>query len=67
MAKRKITATLETIFIESFAFFEHGSCDYTAVYYIFNITPDNLGKEIYQAGFDYYMPDAGFIFSAHLL
>ena len=48
-------------FIELFPFFSLEKLRlYGGFTYIFNITPDNLGKEIYQAGFDYYMPDAGF-------
>ncbi|NWF87999.1 MAG: DUF1207 domain-containing protein [Ignavibacteriaceae bacterium] len=30
---------------------------YTILTAIFNITPDKIGKEIYQAGFDYYYPN----------
>ena len=52
-------------FIELFPFVKFENLRlYTGFTYIFNITPKNLGKEIYQAGFDYYFPDAGFgIFS----
>ncbi|OGU52801.1 MAG: hypothetical protein A2006_08085 [Ignavibacteria bacterium GWC2_35_8] len=52
-------------FIEIFPFIKFGSLRfYSGFTYLFNVTPDNLGKEIYQAGFDYYMHNAGFgIFS----
>lgn len=48
-------------FIEIFPFIKFESLRfYTGFTYIFNVTPENLGKEIYQAGFDYYLPDADF-------
>lgn len=52
-------------FIELFPFFKYENLRlYTGFTYIFNVTPDFLEKEIYQFGFDYYLPEAGFgIFS----
>jgi len=52
-------------FIEIFPFIKFESLRlYAGFTYIFNVTPENLGKTIYQTGFDYYLPDAGFgIFS----
>jgi hypothetical protein len=52
-------------FAEIFPFFKFESLRfYTGFTYIFNVAPDSLGTTIYQAGFDYYLPDAGFgIFS----
>ena len=48
-------------FIELFPFIKFESLRlYTGFTYIFNVTPDELGKTIYQLGFDYYYPDAGF-------
>ena len=52
-------------FVELFPFIKFETLRlYAGFTYVFNITPENLGKEIYQAGFDYYLPNAGFgIFS----
>jgi hypothetical protein len=52
-------------FVEIFPFFKFESLRfYTGFTYIFNVAPDSLGRTIYQAGFDYYLPQAGFgIFS----
>lgn len=48
-------------FIEIFPFFKFETMRlYTGFTYIFNVTPKNLGKEIYQAGFDYYFTGTGF-------
>ncbi len=48
-------------FIELFPFFKYENLRlYTGFTYIFNVTPNFLGKEIYQFGFDYYLPEAGF-------
>lgn len=48
-------------FIEIFPFYKFESLRlYTGFTYIFNITPDYVGKEIYQAGFDYYFPNYPF-------
>jgi hypothetical protein len=52
-------------FIEIFPFVKLESLRlYTGFTYIFHVTPHNLGREIYQVGLDYFLPDAGFdIFS----
>jgi len=52
-------------FVELFPFVKFESLRvYAGFTFIFNVTPDKLGKEIYQTGFDYYLWDAGFgIFS----
>ncbi len=52
-------------FVEIFPFYKIETLRlYAGFTYIFNVTPEYLGKEIYQAGFDYYLPDMGFaIFS----
>jgi hypothetical protein len=45
-------------FIELFPFVKYEDLRlYSGFTYIFNVTPDYLGKEIYQAGFDYYILD----------
>lgn len=45
-------------FFELFPFFNIQNFRvYLGFTYIFNVTPKNLGKEIYQAGFDYYLPN----------
>ena len=45
-------------FIELFPFIKYETLrTYLGFTYIFNITPDYLGKEIYQLGFDYYLAD----------
>jgi hypothetical protein len=45
-------------FIELFPFVKYEDLRlYSGFTYIFNVTPDYLGKEIYQIGFDYYHPD----------
>lgn len=44
-------------FIELFPFLKFKNFRlYSGFTLIFNVTPDFLGKQIYQAGFDYYMP-----------
>jgi hypothetical protein len=52
-------------FVEIFPFIKFESLRlYAGFTFIYNVTPENLGKTIYQTGFDYYLPDAGFgIFS----
>ncbi len=44
-------------FIELFPFINYQNLRvYTGFTFVFNVTPKFLGKEIYQAGFDYYIP-----------
>jgi hypothetical protein len=52
-------------FIELFPFVKIDNLRlYTGFTYLYNVTPDSLGRAIYQAGFDFYLPYAGFgIFS----
>ena len=43
-------------FIELFPFYKYkGLRTYIGLTYLFHVTPKNIGKEIYQLGFDYYM------------
>ena len=45
-------------FVELFPFIKFQSFRfYFGFTFIFNVTPDFLGKEIYQTGFDYYLPN----------
>lgn len=45
-------------FFELFPYFKIRNLRvYLGFTYIFNVTPKNLGREIYQAGFDYYLPN----------
>lgn len=48
-------------FLEVFPFFKINNLRlYAGFTYIFNVTPDFLGKEIFQTGFDYYFSETGF-------
>lgn len=45
-------------FFELFPFINYQNLRvYTGFTFVFNVTPKFLGKEIYQAGFDYYIPN----------